>query len=305
MPADTGVLAKFGLGDAGSVATKLIDVDENESVTAVNEQADANAIKGSRTRRAHRVRRGAIRVGGSFSWTPTVPEWQFILPKICGGTAFDGSAGSTLTDALPSFSVQKQLRSGAVWRYDGLMVNSATIRVMPSAPVKLTIDCIGLTRISETAFPAIQLDESDQFFMGHEVTAFTIGGTSYATAGMEATITINNAVRARYPMGSREATLVYPTDRVVGVAVVLPAGEVTWTRSGGALTGPYVDADAATTLTLVAGNDTMAFTFGAVRYTHSDPVISDRGEILHRLNGTAYRAAGSVNEEMLIDLDRT
>lgn len=36
--------------------------------------------------------------------------------------------------------------------------------------------------------------------------------------------------------------------------------------------------------------------------THADPVISDRGEILHRLAGTAYKKAAQNLEELLITL---
>jgi hypothetical protein len=300
---DIGSLAKFGIGPASGsgLATQLLDVDPGESVTAANSWLDGNGIKGTLSRYESRTREGEIAVGGSFTWAPIGAQWAFILPYIFGGSTFDGTAGSTLANTRADFVVQKQMASSGykVWLYKGLQVNRATIRIIRGQPVKLTIDCIGKSRELKNSYPSINPDQ-DGIFVFKDAT-MTIGGTSYDV--MDLTIMVDYQLRTRNPMGSRIATSVYPTDRIIAVSHPVPEGDITWTQSTGELTGPFVDTTAQSVCTIAGtGGDSMVITMPAVRYTHVDPTIESREEIMHRMNGQALKKISSSSEELLINM---
>jgi hypothetical protein len=229
--------------------------------------------------------------------TPTAVEWGTILPYILSaGSAGGGGFTYEPTEALASFFAQLQ-RGGSRFDYSGCRIAQATIRIAAGDAVKCSLDIFGVdeTQNTATAFPALTLDNTTQFFIAPDCyQQVTIGDTQIDA--FDVTITINNAVQPRL-VNSQTATVVYTTDRVVTWRFDVPWGDDE-TLYNLAETG--VEAE----VQLINGDTELTITSPKLQVPRRAPDIPGRDELHNIIEGVA-RYGSAPNDEISIFLDLT
>lgn len=296
--ANRGVVSPFAIGSAhpivaGQTTGQLLNI-LTDSVAAVRGVIDGNAMLGTRSHYANRSREGLITVGGAFSGHPTFKELSIILPKVLGGNP--SGTSYPLADALPNFCIQKKLLPdlNTINSYPDVMANVGTFTATRGQPIGYDVSVLGLTVVAAdtiTFDAGLTPDTASDTPVFHDL-SLSVAGQTYQI--FEFSLTVNNALDLEM-INARNATEVFPTDRVITISHPLPQAAL--------LASILIDTPAAVVATFTYNNQSLIFTLPSVRYTIPDAVIASRGEIRQPINGMAFRTSGSL--ELVTTLDFT
>lgn len=298
MACNYGAEADFAIGDANPIVTGSPAMSEgrilpiiSESIAAVNQYVDANAMTGTRSHYGNRTQLGIIEVGGSFSCTPTSSDLAYLLPKILG-TAASGTTYA-LADTLPNLVIQKRTGTSGnrVQTFPTNNITSATFSASTGGTLNLDCAVVGLSVTPGSTWPTLAFDQTNNIFV-FENLALVIGGTTYAVSNFS--LTVDNAVEVQR-VNARAGTALYPTDRSIMLSCTIPEGDL--------LSATLQDATFAATATFTYSSQSLLFTLPAVRFAVGTPIISDRGEIQYPLSGQCF--ATSSARELEVTLDST
>lgn len=304
MGVDRGFAGKLAYGDA-TTGTGLLDV-VSEGLQVNYAYGDFNGIKGTRARNIAVTKEVELPAGGPLVIQPRAGELTYLLPKITGDTS-PATGLHKLQETLPStFYLIKQPSSRTtlgVHTYTGCTVGRATFSCARGAPLTLAMDVMALSETTASTFPSgLTYEYTDPLFMFHHLDTFTLAGTSYEVFNVA--ITIDHALAFR-AINSRTTTQIYPTDRIVTLQCTIPYGDVTFSSSGGLLTGPFADvAGVAAVVQFTSGSDVLKFDFPKVRFTHATPIMQ-RGEIMYQLSGQAYMTGQTALTSQEVDITLT
>jgi hypothetical protein len=286
-----GYQAKFGVGSANPV-TVAMDI-QSEGLVLVEEFADLNGLRGTRSRHKNRRRVARQHVGGPVVIYPTPVELVFWLQYIMGGTPSAGVYG--LAEALPTFYATSD-RIQKVFTYAGCAVDRATLSARSGEALMLTLDVVGQTEAVGNAgtFPALTIDETTQPFIFSDL-ALVINGQTYLCR--ELSLTVDNAIDKDRFLNSLTLSSVQATDRHITLATNLPYGDASAAYGAGA-------AGVAATATFTNGGTSLLLSMPALQWGKASPVAGGRQEIFLPINAQAMESAAAL-DELVATLDST
>jgi hypothetical protein len=288
-----GYQAKFGVG-AASPVDKPLDI-QNEGLVLVEEFADLNGMRGTRSRHKNRRRVVRQRVGGPVTIYPTSVELVFLLQQILGGAPSGTPQVFPLADALPTFYATAD-RVTKVFTYAGCAVDKAVFSARSGEPVSLTMDIVAQTETVAAAgsFPALTIDETTQPFIFSDL-ALVINAVTYLCK--EFTLTLDNVIDKERFLNSLTLSSVQAQDRTIGLTTSLPYGDASAAYGAGA-------SGVAATATFTDGGTSLAFAMPALQWGKTAPAAGGRGEIFLPINAMAMESAAA-GDELTATLDST
>lgn len=296
--ASTGVLSHLGMAAAGTAIGSYTENYEfvSENLAKKLTILDTAGIRGTRSHPAERTRDGTYAVSGSINMhaSPTMlgngnSSANCILSRImAGGAPTGGPPTNTFSfgEALPFFDVTID-RINQRFTYGNCVVNKATFRARASGILECSLDLLGESEtLAATAFPALAAPTDAPYIMQDCVFTFNAISTRVIT---ELEIVIDNHATARFS-NSQTATDIYATDRTVTVNATLP-----WTSDYSDMYSVNTGNAHAATAVFTNGAHVLTFTFGTLQIPDNSPVISSKGEIFLKCQGTAKKT-GTTSE---------
>jgi hypothetical protein len=276
-------------GAATGVVLDVISESLGQTIGVI----DGNALKGMRSRLLNRTREGIRVIGGGVSFNPVTSDLAFLLKYFLGGTPAADSY--PVAETLPSFVIAKKLGGTApkALTYPVTYGNVLTLSATRGQPLTADMSVLALAEVDDVAFPTFDytnVNFANAMLVFHDLT-LTLAGTQVKVHDIS--FTINNALDVQM-VNSRDATAIFPGDRVVTVAHSVPDADVTHST--------FKDVPVVATAVFTYANQTLTLSFPAVRYTTVSPVIAGRGEIRYPLTGQAFRTSNA-SPEIAVTLD--
>lgn len=291
--ASIGAISHLGMAAPGTAIPSYTENYEfvSENLAKHLTILDTAGIRGTRSHPAERTRDGTYAVGGTINMhaSPTMlgngSVIQSILSRIMGGGAPSGTTWS-LGEAIPFFDVLVD-RVNNRFTYGNCKVNRATFRARASGILELALDIVGESETNvSTAFPALTAPTDAPYIWQDAVVTFNSVGTRVVT---EFELVIDNHVTARFS-NSQTATDVYSTDRIVTCNLTVP-----WTSDYNDMYGVNTGGATAASLVFTNGSHVLTFTIGMLQIPDNSPVVSSKGEIFLKAQGTCKKT-GSTSE---------
>lgn len=273
-----GALAKLCFDSVAPIDTSSIPFEfVSENLRMVQTHVRSEGIRGTRSRKSHRVRIAREQITGSVVMNPSVTEIDWLLPYMLGGST---SLGVTdVADTLGEF-VGAIDRVTKVFTYTGLRVARWSISGSSGQALVLTLDLEGETETVGNAgtFPALTLD-TDNFFVFSDI---TLTLASSARKVQSFTLTMDNALDAERFNNSITRAEIAAMDRSVTLECSVP-----YTSDNSDLYDQAV-AGAAGSLAISDGSTTYTIAFGNVKAPAESPTVPGRSEILLPLRLDCY-----------------
>ena len=289
MAASIGVQAKLGLGATSTVNQPLEFL--SESIALTENFLGSEGIRGSRSDPSERTVTGTRQVGGSITCQPSPLEWDYLLPKIFGGTKSGNDI--PLAEALPEFYVAVD-RVIKVPVYGVCKVASATMQCSEGGPLSCTLNIVGVDETvgAAASFPAISVDITGGPYMMQQC-VMSIAGTTYQFR--EFSLTIDNMLEVVF-FNSATPTHLNEMGRIVTWSLSLPYGDVS-AQYAPALGGVAVIA------TFTNATRSLAFNSSKVQTPRQSATVGGRGEVMMPWQGIARKAGSTA--EIVITNDST
>lgn len=299
------------MGDASQGAQALLAMDTtaidassepyefvSESLQKRSNILDTNGIRGTRSHNKERVRNGTYSVEGTVTLHPSPVDLDNLLPRILGAAA----AGDVfnVAETVPTFVVEIG-RVAKTFEYAGCKVNRATFRNSAGGLLELALDLIGTTETIDAIgnFPSLTLGVTAAdapYVMSDAV--LVLGGNTIEAIDVE--FIVDNALESRFATGSRTATSITPTDRIVSLNLTIPYN----TANEVALYDLEATGVGATmTLTYTNGSVSTIFTFISLIAPSNSPIVTGKTEITLSLEFVARMS--STTKEIVVTSDAT
>lgn len=283
-PASMGSQSRLSMAAPGTAIASYAEPHEfvGERLTKIQSIIDTGGIRGTRSHPAERTRDGTYAVRGTIHYHCSKNLLDLLLPRILGGGS---SPTYTLAETLPFFDVLIERVAGR-FVYGNCKVNRAIFKARASGLLELALELIGETETaSATPFPAIA-PPTDPPYLWQDC-AVTLNAAARVVTEFE--LTIDNHLAARFA-NSQSATDVYPTDRTISLACVVP-----YTADNADLYGGNSAGAGAGSLAFTSGAHSLTFSLAQVQFADRSPVVAGKGEILLALAGPAKKL-GSTSE---------
>lgn len=264
---------------------------------------DTNALRGTLSNFANRERITHYNVAPSLEMNPTALELARLLDWTMGGAP---SGAGTITYPLGN-GVRKLTAmyddNNTVWHYDELAVSNFSIRSSANDPaLTASLNLLGKQCTPGATFP-VGLASS---FVDSTTVPFQHTDTSGAVM-VNSTATLADSIELDFDMGldperffnAQYLTEFVKRDRRLGVRLTYPYGEYPSLYNAASAEGvgiPFV-------VTYTKGGIALTFTYPSVIFPRTPVEIQGRTEVMHQLNGTAYRTNAS--EAVVVTLDST
>lgn len=244
-------------------------------------------IRGTRSQHFNTTRQGPKVVGGRLAMNISKAALDLWLPRILG--AAESADTFNLDESLPSFGM---LFDKVTQRYEfkDCKVNRAIFRGSmgedgETQPIEMILEIMALTMVAGTSVPSPSADLTAQSPYVFTDSVLTLD--SVAREVKQWAIMIDNRLQPRW-VNSLTATRLCPRSRGVGVQGAVPFDSATVGLSA-------IDAIAGTTgsLAMTNGSDTTTFTFPALQYIRSTPIVRGKTEINLNLELLARRTDAS------------
>lgn len=259
---------------------------------------DTNGIRGTRSHAKERARNGTYSVEGTVTLHPSPVDLDLLLPRILGAAA----AGDVfnVAETIPTFVVEVG-RVGQTFNYSACKVNRATFRNSAGGLLELALDLIGVAETVDVIgnFPSLTLGvtAADAPYVMSDAVLVLAGNTIEA---IDVEVLVDNALESRFATGSRTATSVTPTDRIVSLNVTIPFS----TANELALYDLEATGVGATmTLTYTNGSLSTLFTFVSLIAPSNSPVITGKTEVTLSLEFVARKSGATA--EIAVTSDAT
>lgn len=270
-------------------------------------QVLAQAITGSRSARAERLRTGPYSVIGSIVLNVSPGDLDFLLPLILGA---DEVATDTfgLAEGLQEFAVALDTEQD-VFIFTDCKVDTCVIRgqqpgLMERAePDLLTMELrlIGKTYSDGNSWPASvpaidhDAEEAPYILADFSSSLDVDTGSAVTATPMSFAFVIRNFLQARF-VNSLTATNICPAAiRQVGIRVRTP-----WNGDHSQLLEPDLDPGGTSTITLTNGAYSTTFTFARITSPNISPVVGNRSELFLDRDFRAYKS-GSTDELSIVN----
>lgn len=270
----------------------------SESLQKRSTILDTNGIRGTRSHAKERVRNGTYSVEGTVTLHPSPADLDNLLPRILGAAA-SGDVFN-VAETVPTFVVEVG-RVGQTFNYSACKVNRATFRNSAGGLLELALDLIGVAETVDVIgnFPSLTLGvtAADAPYVMSDAVLVLAGNTIEA---IDVEVIVDNALESRFATGSRTATSVTPTDRIVSLNVTIPFS----TANELALYDLEATGVGATmTLTYTNGSLSTLFTFISLIAPSNSPVITGKTEVTLSLEFVARKS--STTAEIAVTSDAT
>lgn len=244
----TPSMSKLSALKIGSTVMEYI----SSGLREVGERSEDEGLRDTRGRHDSRITQAATGVAGPIVFEPTYVELQALVPYVTG------TSSTALTEDLTSATIIIN-EAAATWSYANCYCGSMSFQSSEKSRFRVNSNWIGKTRSSGTLTSPTY--DNGSIFMHHQLTV-DLGGTVDAsgnyTSGttydcLSCNVTIDNMLQAMF-RNSITATSITPTDRNVGLQLVLPytsdeasiytsiddgtsiAGSVTWNNGTNSIT---------------------------------------------------------------------
>lgn len=296
--ANPGTLSRLSMATPGTAVGSYTEIYEfmPESMQKKLEILDTQGISGTHEHFLQRSVDSIYHVSGQVNLQPGpfmlgnpqqtsgvyAANDASILTRIMG-TGSRASSTWTPTESLTFFDVlvdkveQRHI-------YGNCKVNRATFSAKAGGSLGLALDLVGETEaLSATAFPSIASPIDVPYVWQQAVVVIN----SVTVVITEFQLTIDNKLQPRFS-NSQTATDIVFTDRVVSLNAVVP-----YTSDYATLYGMNTGGAATATITFTNGGHSLVFTIGAYSVPDMSPVVSSKGEIFLKLQGTAKKTGAT------------
>lgn len=291
----TPSMSKLSALKIGSTVMEYISCGLRE----VGERSEDDGIRDTRSRHDSRVTQAATGVAGPIVFEPTYAELQTLVPYVTG------TSSTALTEDLTSATIIIN-EAAATWSYANCYCGSMSFQSSEKSRFRVNSNWIGKTRSSGT-LTSLTYDNGS-IFMHHQLTV-DLGGTVSSlgayTAGttyncLSCNVTIDNMLQAMF-RNSLTATAVTPTDRNIGVQLVLPYSS----DEASLYTSLVNGASIAGSIKWNNGTNSITFVFPSLIAQPETPVVPGGAqEITLALNLRAYttKISSTIVKETIVTL---